>query len=297
MRIVNIQGGLGNQLFQYVFGQALSRAASDSVVYSVDMLSVRSHNGLNDLVEAFDVVVPTISGVDITREVGMFSNIRVRQVSARFPGLIEKFRPDLCFERGYRYDVRHLTNQGRYYHGYWQSFKYADHVGLNACDALPFNRALMDRNSKWRDVLDSSGVVAVHVRRGDYLLPKNAQVFATCGIEYYDNAIKWLADRRQVRKIFVFSDDPKWVSEFFPSCYAPVHVWDKQYGTNAADELWLMSVADSLVTANSTFSWWAAALGKPADRLVLTPDKWFRSENLSELDLLPNRWVRVAGAA
>jgi hypothetical protein len=45
--------------------------------------------------------------------------------------------------------------------------------------------------------------------------------------------------------------------------------------------------------ANSSFSWWAAATGKVAKKVV-APSPWFR--NLEEPEfLIPQRWTRLNG--
>jgi hypothetical protein len=52
-----------------------------------------------------------------------------------------------------------------------------------------------------------------------------------------------------------------------------------------------MSLASANVIANSTFSWWAAALNQNKG-FVVAPDKWFRGLE-DPKDLIPPDWILV----
>jgi hypothetical protein len=62
---------------------------------------------------------------------------------------------------------------------------------------------------------------------------------------------------------------------------------------DALDEMLLMSRAPALVTANSSFSWWAAWLGDRPGRPVVAPRPWFDDPSIDARDLLPPHWLTL----
>jgi hypothetical protein len=62
-------------------------------------------------------------------------------------------------------------------------------------------------------------------------------------------------------------------------------------GTDATESLVLMSFGKAIITANSSFSWWAAVSGNRTKK-VIAPIPWFK--NLDEpKDLIPGNWLRI----
>jgi len=111
----------------------------------------------------------------------------------------------------------------------------------------------------------------VHVRRGDYAsVASNLAKFGLCSVDYYVGA----ADGS---KVTVISDDPDWVQSNLLERLAPGSRI-KRGGTLEEDFLDLVS-AQELILSNSTFSWWAAFLGK-ASRIV-APVPWLESGDSS----------------
>jgi hypothetical protein len=52
-----------------------------------------------------------------------------------------------------------------------------------------------------------------------------------------------------------------------------------------------MSFGKAIITANSSFSWWAAASGDQS-KTVITPTPWFKNLNEPK-DLIPEHWIRI----
>ena len=113
--------------------------------------------------------------------------------------------------------------------------------------------------------------VAVHVRRGDYLLHPALQV---CGLEYYQSAVQRMREWVPGCRFLIFSDDPAWCRAEFRE--SDMEVIDSgKSGTNPLHDLHLMSRASHHIIANSSYSWWAAWLACRDGQRVLTPDRWF----------------------
>jgi Glycosyl transferase family 11 len=116
--------------------------------------------------------------------------------------------------------------------------------------------------------------VAVHVRRGDFL---HHPAFQVCDSTYYQNAMETMRAHVKSPKFFLFSDDPAWCRNAFTD--PDMEVIDSgKAGANPLHDLYLMSQASHHIIANSTYSWWAAWLGKKQNQVVLTPPRWFTKD-------------------
>ena len=60
------------------------------------------------------------------------------------------------------------------------------------------------------------------------------------------------------------------------------------------DDLCLMTLCDSHIIANSSFSWWGAWLAESAKGIVIRPSVWpIGPKNLGPEDIFPSSWVSV----
>lgn len=113
--------------------------------------------------------------------------------------------------------------------------------------------------------------VAVHVRRQDYVNNSNLHLPS---IRYYKRAMNQLREVVPSARFFVFSDDPKWCIEEFVSPDTTVLTHSDLY--QPLTDLHLMSLASNHIIANSSYSWWAAWLGKKEGQTVTMPNQWFK---------------------
>jgi hypothetical protein len=121
------------------------------------------------------------------------------------------------------------------------------------------------------DKLSAPNSVAVHVRRGDYLAHT---VFRVCDIDYYRESIRKMRERLPGARFFIFSDDPGWCRNEFRDADQEV-IDSGAAGANPLHDLHLMSLASHHITANSTYSWWAAWLGDKPGQQVIMPERWY----------------------
>ncbi len=118
-----------------------------------------------------------------------------------------------------------------------------------------------------RSKLTAPGSVAVHVRRGDYLAIPEFQV---CDAAYYEKAMETMRTENPSARFFVFSDDPAWCRAEFKS--PDVEFMD--FHRNPLHDLHAMSLTSHHIIANSSYSWWAAWIGKKSGQKVVMPDRW-----------------------
>jgi len=179
--------------------------------------------------------------------------------------------------------------------GYFQSEKYFINIEEDIRRCFSFNQNIVEQTKKWQGskfkrILYGDVATALHIRRTDYL--KYPDIYPQFGLEYYDKCLDKIADKGTV---LVFSDDLKWCSATFGGRgYEFVDM-------PAIPSMYLMSHCKNIIMANSSFSWWAAWLGR-AEK-VFYPSNWFgkkwphmnihASHDECTKDLCPNRWLKA----
>ena len=173
-----------------------------------------------------------------------------------------------------------------YINGYWANKKYFTHSGFDlSFKALPLSAA----NERVASLIKQPGSVAIHVRRGDYLLPQNRKIFNTLTADYYRQAIDYIRQHTEnPLKFFFFSDDIEWVKENIQVDNAEYIDWNK--GHDSVYDMYLMSMASANIIANSSFSFWAARLNQN-NPLVVYPKKWYAGDG--KRDIFSDDWVSI----
>jgi hypothetical protein len=288
MVIVKIQSGLGNQLFQYAAGRSLARRLGTALVLDTSDFTPQSFRryGLGDFMIAAGFLGPRARyGIKKLRQQWL-TPVRVM---AQAGGII---RIIVDGHHGFDETIQQKATVV-YLDGYWQSERYftADRELLLAeftlrAPASPAITPLLAR-------IQAETSVCVHVRRGDYLsTPIGQQNWAACGPGYYHAAMAHIGKRAADAKFYLFSDDPAWVQSHFGSA-ANCVVVSGQMTQSDLEDFRLMMNCRHFIIANSTFSWWAAWLGRQPDKMVVAPKTWYCSEKFTDKDLVPERWVRL----
>jgi Glycosyl transferase family 11 len=140
----------------------------------------------------------------------------------------------------------------------------------------------------------SGNSVAVHIRRGDYRV--NQSYFSLCGEEYYQRAFDLLERKISAPEYFIFSDEIDWVEANFRFSRDVQFV---KAGTSISD-FELMRRCRHTITANSTYSWWAAYLNENDNKIVIVPKKYYEHqlwqnahENQTGYGYIPPMWLRL----
>jgi hypothetical protein len=169
--------------------------------------------------------------------------------------------------------------------GYYQSEKYFKHNRDKILECFSIDdesRKYIDE--KYDNILKNK-TCSIHVRRGDYLGLSN--IHPTCSINYYGDAMKQM-DNDTV--FLVFSDDIEWCKQNIKFNHL-VHFVE---GNEDYMDMWLMSLCDNNIIANSSFSWWGAWLNNNPNKKVIVPKKWFGpGVNHNTQDLIPESWITI----
>jgi len=141
-------------------------------------------------------------------------------------------------------------------------------------------------------MLASERFLSIHVRRGDYV--GLGDLFGLLGGKYFLDSIQALRSMGcHWSRIVVFSDDVVAARDLLEKSLEGENVSfiEPPEGSDDAESLVLMSLAAHHIISNSTFSLWAALLGK-SNAQVVAPEPW--SKGLSEpREMLPSEWLRI----
>lgn len=167
--------------------------------------------------------------------------------------------------------------------GFFQSEKYWLGCKDEVLSYFEFNEELYIKMFTKYANLAVDNVVAVHIRRGDYV--KLPEFHTNLAFDYYNPAIAAFKGCN----FLIFSDDIEWCKRYFIG-----HNFFFAEGNTPIEDLCMMSLCDHFIIANSSFSWWAAYLSKSVDKKIIAPLKWFGAKNSHDTsDLIPNGWIRI----
>lgn len=299
MIIVKLRGGIGNQLFQYAFGKALSSYYNtvlklDNSWYmncksqSNNLLPYRAY-----LLNRFQIKedIASIKEIDNFRK--EIVNVKVGRLERIFKKCFVFKSRNVFLEPSLSY-CSEVFNVGRntYFIGFWQTERYF----LPLKDIIVGEFNLKDEYSiddfEITKLIKSCNSVSIHVRRGDYEHIANKNKHGLCPLQYYKDAIDCINKEKDNPHYFCFSDDIEWVRNNFKfnhqATYIPNILKDFQ-------ELILMSHCKHNIIANSSFSWWGAWLNKNPDKTVIAPKLWLADTNMNKQanNLVPNNWIRI----
>jgi hypothetical protein len=184
-----------------------------------------------------------------------------------------------------------IPDNARYLRGYFQSTKHFADVSEELRHLFQPDAATQGyvRNTYADLIQMRDTVVVVHVRRGDYVGLNHYHV--NLGERYYSNAIAAARQEIPDAHLVVISDDIAWCRQQPWLNLGDVTFIDE---TSDVATLFLMTQFKHFIIANSSFSWWGAWLSGPTPR-VWAPDTWFGPRGPQEFnDIYEPTWTRLA---
>jgi hypothetical protein len=285
MIIARLQGGLGNQMFQYAAAKSL--ATRLNVPFKLETITSLQKDkqrviALGDLNANFQLAT--------RKEVKKF--VPFPTLYRHKPEFFSKLGRRIYREPHFHYDHGFINLKTPIFlDGFWQSPKYFEPIEEAIRADFKVKEALVKNVIKKGNDLAEGHSIAVHVRRGDFLNPKIAAYHGVLEAAYYQNAIHLIQQKDPRSTIHFFSDDIEWVKQNIPS---PVNTeFVSSPKRSAMEDFYLMTKCRHMVIANSSFSWWAAWLGKHPDKIVVAPKNWFVGDSVNTKDLIPSNWIRI----
>jgi hypothetical protein len=263
---IQLQGGLGNQLFQLFTAISYALEQKDKFIISTEKKDIKTRptywtSLLKRLKDSVEIINPKLKKV---------------------------------YEAAFHYTPIPLE-QNVLLIGYFQSYKYFQKHYETIYKKLNLNIEQENIRMKYLTMNDT---ISLHFRIGDY----TSLQLHHCILkdDYYIRAIKEIIKRTKKSdwNIIYFCEEKDnipvkqrlyKIKKSFPDL-----VFHKADDTiEDWEQLMLMSCSNHNIIANSAFSWWAAYFNHTPDKIVIYPKTWFGSANYdkSTKDLFPPSWI------
>jgi len=289
MIIVNLKGGIGNQMFQYALGKKLALKNNDTL--KLETSGLERANAVGDIYRPFSIgafaISADVASVEEVQQLkypyGIISK-GLRWINAR---ILKKTHT--LFESA----VLQWTGD-IFLDGYWQSPDYFTDIRDILLQEFSLQTPLSSVATNYKEQIETTTSVSMHIRRADYIKnPRVLQEFGICEASYYQSAIQHIETTVKNPTFFIFSDDIQWVKDNLPVPGSTVFV--KNPDLKDVEELALMSMCTHNIIANSTFSWWGAWLNDNTDKVVVAPTPWFERQPFDK-NLISKSWILLPKA-
>lgn len=267
MIIIQVMGGLGNQLQQYALYKKmvhLGRDARLDVSWFKEKKDGKAVTGRNLELNYFDGLIYEIcteeEKVLLTGDDGLSGKLRRKLL----PFTVHSFKET----KMYHPEIFSFDNI--YLSGYFACEKYYGDILYELREKIRFPKSENPMNEQFAQEMRNCNSVSVHLRRGDYLSEENAAVFGNiCTTAYYEKAMEIIKAEVPDAHFYLFSDDISYAEKIYQG--EQYTIVDINHGKNSFYDMWLMSNCKHNICANSTFSFWGARLNGNDSKIMIRP--------------------------
>ena len=303
MIIVNLVGGLGNQLFQVAMAQAISHE-NEEIVLEYGLGSTRTLPDGQPEILAYNLAgnirvskregvlaefTAKVIGYTLRTQISLKKSI-IKRLYSVFIYSISQLLLNAFYRRrlkliaptdlGFSEIIR---SKNILLNGYFQSFHWVDLVAKSMKDLYATSVEL----EKYRILASEELPTIVHIRRGDY---KIEDTFGLLSTNYYSAAIRYLESVGISEYVWVFSDEPDIALGVLNLDDSKKVRLIPEMDLNSAQLLEIMKLGQAFVIANSTYSWWAAYLSD--SKKIVAPETWFKGA-IEPTKLIPKGWKLI----
>lgn len=289
MIIVEITGGLGNQMFQYAFGKAMAIANNCQLKLDVSLYKDYEFHDYSLTPFCIEADIASEKEIKSLRYLngGIWDKIKRR---------VFKIKPKVLLERNLLFHPEYMdVKPPVYLIGYWQSEKYFQCIESIVRNHFRIKIPASAKNQSLLNNIIQQESVSLHIRRGNFVtIDAISKRHGTCSMEYYKSAIQMISSFCKKPVFYIFSNDISWAKENLVVDHPHVFVDINSEKTDYED-LRLMFSCKYHIIANSTFSWWGAWLCSWQEKKIIAPKQWFFDTKLNEesLNIVPDNWIRI----
>lgn len=303
MIVVRLEGGMGNQMFQYAFGKYLSKKWNTELLLDTSYLlnrELRKDFVYRDFdLDVFNVFV----NLDGENKLSLF---KTNYVSPRsfvrryfckyfnYSPRIKQFlriRQNQLLSNAFWHNI---PDNSYLYEGTWSNLEFLNSIKDDLTKEFVIKPDKSFFNGSLLSDIENSNSVCLNVRRADFVeLTKTNSLHGVCSLQYFKNALKLLLKKYDDLKVFVFSDDLDWCFKNFADFENTYFVTHDVAGRKFQNYLHYMMHCKHFIIPNSTFAWWAAWLSKNPNKTVIAPDYWLYGRRYKADELIPKDWIRL----
>lgn len=293
MRIQYFNGGLANQVFQYIFLRYAELSAPGKDIWFLDdsfFFFKEQHNGYelerifglkpNLLSQQFDQNAWNVFIDNRKKGIGTAQTMLEMGFPIEMIAEASNYKNDNPFHgkvynipcNEYHPEILKVPGQILYYFGYWIHKDWFHQYQDQLREELQFPPITEEQNLQYAIQIKSSLSVGVHIRRGDYLTLDWAM-----DAEYYRKVAQNLITTHPDLTFFVFSDDLSWceqhADELGLSLAREVVFCSGNTHKSSYRDMQLMSMCKGLLMSNSAFCYLAALLNTNLE-FIVNPVPW-----------------------
>lgn len=293
--IVKLEGGLGNQLFQYAHAVAMQKKYGGRII--IDTHAFTKRQSRTCALRKYILNDDTFFADSAWYHFIIFLNLIILRVVNR--GNLIKSRKDYCKFASLGLFVQFQTRwfdsfvrpkmKYNYFVGNWMSIKFFHCAVQEVAKAITPREAISGKNKGLLNEIISSESVCIHIRLGDYLSPQWKDKLYVCVPEYYRRAISLIKQSVKNPKFFVFSNKHK-DFEMIKSEYELGDVTYVDMGNTDVEDLELMRSCKHFIMSNSTYSWWSQFLCANQGKIVVAPSRFNNYPEWDMTDIYQDNW-------
>lgn len=287
--VVELQGGLGNQLFQFANAFRIKKMFElpHNIVFYTSLLIKQSKN------PRFTSRDFSLHELDLKNRTSVFDNFLIKLNESNELQIFLKFiakshfsqYPFKVSEETFELSKFDLANRKLIFlSGFWQDYLYylecRTEISILVENSLKRNLSPLFKKL-YSEISDTRSLV-IHFRRGDYMSNSKARNFhGVLGDNYFEEAYRLDTMGDQSKKVFIFTEDRGEIGtsfDFIP--YRNTRIIDNSFNLTSWEILLLMRASTSLIMSNSSLSWWSAFSNlTPVRQNVYGPSRWFLQED------------------
>jgi hypothetical protein len=306
-------GGLGNQLFQYAAGRALSCKYNTTLLIDIsnyffdfrsyelnkfyitgqiartsDLIHYSKYNAFINFLFLHSNFHKNVLAKTLLKKGSEFrDNLSSHQNKCKYETRdVNLINGKYVAERFLHYDPEFINSPDNIYlMGYWHSEKYFKNIIDIVREEFKFREPIKTEIVK---KIKNSNSVSIHIRRGDK--SNIGSNYYTTEVGYIYRAIDIIKSHIENPVFFIFSDEPEWVNENL-EIQEPFNI----ITSFAPDQdLQLMSLCNHNIIAESSFSWWGGWLNPNKNKIIIAPNpkRWNKLFSDTQ-DIYPEKWIII----
>jgi hypothetical protein len=308
MNIVLLNGGLGNNLFQFAYGY--STFVESNLVFdwsAQKLLFSKSKSSLLECTMPKDVEVFNKGNSSLLFKIcnmHLLHLLVTEKKSRVFPRMFfdwfltklvhqylyfrYKDKVEIYLE-GKKLTKHNCSREIKVHVGYFQTEKYSNRVDPEIFQDLFENFSKSAVYLEFSLQALSAKPLIIHIRIGDY---RENPELGQLPKAYFINALSHLFSKVDANEIWIFSDSEELTDSYIPANFKDMTTIIPTRQLSPGQILKIMGLGNSFIISNSSFSWWAAYLRENRLAPVLTPTPWFAGHPWAK-DLIPSEWEKI----